>query len=133
MNSPQQINAVTDIIRIKNKILHSSDWDEIARLMQEAIDVSSPVPANDYIYTLDRTMTKEWNVISIKNLMKTVKAKGFADLDVAYPVVAASLLRLAMIFVKGGLADINKILAASLSRKGLFQVSENKTSKERIK
>lgn len=133
MNSPQQINAVTDIIRIKNKILHSSDWDEIARLMQEAIDVSSPVPANDYIYTLDRTMTKEWNVISIKNLMKTVQAKGFADLDVAYPIVAASLLRLAMIFVKGGLADINKILAASLSRKGLFQVSENKTSKERIK
>ena len=133
MNSPQQINAVTDIIRIKNKILHSSDWDEIARLMQEAIDVSSPVPANDYIYTLDRTMTKEWNVISIKNLMKTVQAKGFAELDVAYPIVAASLLRLAMIFVKGGLADINKILAASLSRKGLFQVSENKTSKERIK
>ena len=133
MNSPQQINAVTDIIRIKNKILHSSDWDEIARLMQEAIDVSSPVPANDYIYTLDRTMTKEWNVISIKNLMKTVQAKGFAELDVAYPIVAASLLRLAMIFVKGGLADINKILAASLARKGLFQVSENKTSKERIK
>ncbi len=132
MNSPQQINAVTNIIRIKNKILHSSDWDEIARLMQEAIDVSSPVPANDHIVTLDRTMTKEWNVISIKSLMKSVQAKGFTDLDAAYPVVAASLLRLAMIFVKGGLTDINKILAASLSRKGLFQVSENKISRESI-
>ncbi len=133
MNSPQQVNAVTNIIRIKNKILHSSDCDEIARLMQEAIDLSLPVPANNQIETLDRTMTKEWNIISIKNLMRSVQSNGFADLNTAYPVVAASLLRLAMIFVKGGLADINKILASSLSRKGLFQISENKNSKESMK
>lgn len=121
MNTTEQVTAVKDIIKIKNKILHSSDWDEIADLIQSAIATSANVPANDQLDSLDRTKSKEWNIISIKGVMKQVKERGFENIETAYPVVAASLLRLSMVFVTGGLDDVNRILAESLLSKGIFQ------------
>ncbi|MFT3912217.1 MAG: hypothetical protein QM737_22510 [Ferruginibacter sp.] len=124
MNSQQQITAVKNIIKIKNRILHSSDWDEIAILIQDAIDSCSAVPANSALDPLDRTKGKEWNIISLKRLINAVKEKTYPSFESAYPEIATSLLRLAMVFVAGGLDDVNKILADSLLNKGLFQASK---------
>ena len=124
MNTPQQVDAVKAIIRIKNKILQTSDWDEIAELIQRAIDVSLPVQANNEVDSLDRTKSKEWNIMSVKMVMKSVKERNFTNIETVYPEVTTALLRLSMTFVKGGLEEVNKILAASLLNKGIFSTGK---------
>ena len=116
MTTPQQVETVKGIIRIKNKILQSNDWDEIADLIQSAIDLSANVPAHKDLDVLDRTKSKEWNVLALKTLIKAVREKDFINYDAAYPQVAASLLRLSMVFVKGGFyahvgEDVNALVA----------------------
>ena len=132
MNTTEQVTAVKDIIKIKNKILRSSDWDDIADLIQSAIATSANVPANDQLGSLDRTKSKEWNIISIKGVMKQVKERGFENIETAYPVVAASLLRLAMVFVKDGINDVNRILAESLLNKGTSQLNTKAALRGRL-
>ena len=117
MNTPQQVAAVKDIIKIKNKILRSSDLEEIAALMQNAIDVSSPIPANDALDSLDKTKSKAWNIISVKKIMKSLKENTFINIDSIYAEATSALLRLSMVFVKGGMPDVNKILADSFLKK----------------
>ena len=124
MNTPQQEAVAKNIIKIKNRILRSSDCDEIAALIQDAIDISSPVLANSELDTLDKTKTKEWNLISVKRLAAAVKARSFISLETAYPEIAASLLKLSMVFVQGGLEELNKILAESLLNNGIFQTDK---------
>lgn len=121
MNTQQQVATVKAIIKIKNKILHSSDWDDIAGMVQQAVDISASVPANEHLNPLDRTKSKEWNIISVKKLIVQIKDRNFSSLETAYPEIATSLLRLSMVFVKGGLEDVNKILAESLLNNGMFQ------------
>lgn len=121
MNTPQQIDAVKAIMKIKNSILHCSEWDDIASHLEKAIDISLPVPPNAAAETLDKTVTKQWNIIALKSMVTAVRERNFASLNDVYPAVTASLLRLAMVFVKGGLKDINKILANALLSNGGFQ------------
>lgn len=130
MNSPQQVAAVKDIIRIKNKIFNCSDWDEIADLVQQAIDISAAVPPNDALDTLDRTKSKGWNIISLKRLITSLRERNFPNLETVYTDVAASLLRLAMVFVENGLTDVNKILSESLLSKGIFQQQKKNTGRQ---
>ncbi|MEO8769648.1 MAG: hypothetical protein ABI402_06175 [Ferruginibacter sp.] len=120
MNTPQQEAAVKAIIKIKNKILQSSDWDDISLMIQNAIDICVTVSPHEALDPLDRTKGKEWNVISLKRLIRSVKERDFISLDTAYPQITTSLLRLAMVFVENGLEDVNKILAESLLSNGIF-------------
>ncbi|MEO7524636.1 MAG: hypothetical protein ABIT58_11110 [Ferruginibacter sp.] len=129
MNTQHQVAAVKNIIKIKNRILHSSDWDEITNLMQDAIDACAAVPANHVVDPLDRTKSKEWNVISVKRLINSIKEKSYPNFDAAFPEIATSLLRLAMVFVSGGLEEVNRILAESLSTRGLFETSKSSGKK----
>lgn len=129
MNTQQQVTAVKEIIKIKNRILHSSDWEEITTLIQNAIDLSADVPQNDALDPLDRTKSKEWNVISLKRLIKSIKDGYFTDVESSCPEIATSLLRLAMVFVKGGLEDVNKILADSFLKRNLFSAEKQKSKR----
>ncbi len=131
MNSPQQIEAVKAIIRIKNKILHTTNWDEIVALLQNAIDTSVPVPACEALDTLDRTKSKEWNIMAVKNLIKSINDREFSIPEATHPLLAASLVRLSMVFVKNGIEDVNKILKDSFLRSGLFQTSKSKVAQGR--
>ncbi|MEO6669967.1 MAG: hypothetical protein ABIN36_10855 [Ferruginibacter sp.] len=131
MNTPQQVAAVKAIVKIKNKILQSSDWDDIALMIQNAIDICVTVSPNPALDPLDRTKSKEWNVISLKRLIRSVKDKEFVSLDTAYPEIATSLLRLAMVFVEHGLEDVNTILAASLLSNGIFSTSKKTSAAKR--
>lgn len=126
MNTPQQVEAVKAIIKFKNRILHINDWDEIAGLVQSAVDTASVVPANGALDTFDKTKSKEWNIAAVKSLLKNIKDRVFSSLDVAYPIIATSLLSLATVFVKGGIEGVNKILADSFLKKNLFESAKEK-------
>ena len=128
MNTPQQVAAVKAIIKIKNKILQSNDWDDIAMMIQNAIDLCITVSPNAALDPLDRTKSKEWNVISLKRMIRSVKEREFISLDTAYPEIATALLRLAMVFVENGLEDVNKILADSLLSNGIFNSPKKSTT-----
>ncbi|MBS1741675.1 MAG: hypothetical protein JST81_01460 [Bacteroidetes bacterium] len=132
MNTHQQVTAVKDIIRIKNRILHTSDWVEIADLLQKAIDLCAAVPPNSDLDPVDKTMSKGWNIISLKRLIKSIREGAYSDVEAAYPEIATSLLRLAMVFVKNGLDDVNKILSDSFLRKNLFSSDKLRSRSNRF-
>ena len=123
MNTAQQVAAVTAIIKIRKKVIQTNDANEVADLIEQAVALSANVPANENLDTLDKTRSKEWNLIAMKRLIKTARENTFESIEALHAEVTASLLRLSMVFVDGELEDLNKMLSESFMNRGVSTAS----------
>ncbi|NCD68018.1 hypothetical protein [Mucilaginibacter agri] len=114
----EQEKLVQQLYVLKNKVQHSADRNEIISIIEQAIEIATPVAPLFVINDLTTDERKESRVALLKREIFCIKTGKYIDIETVKIQVSASLIMFMLVFVSG-INSVDAIVGKNLTAQDL--------------